>query len=197
MRTSIQACGTATTTLAWPKPSGARISTAASASGDLLADQVLAGDAEMGGAGGELVHDLGGRQEQHLHVRHARERAAVVPRPARLREDEPGAGEEGGRVLLQAALRGDGEDEGAARASPVPSRDRMRSSQNEQPTAGSGRRGAEMLRAGGRSARRRPAACRPPRRIVDLEDEAGVVVEVAGEGRREAKGEPRRGRAPP
>ena len=45
--TSIQACGTATTTLAWPKPSVVDQHDLAVGVGDHLADQVLAGDAEM------------------------------------------------------------------------------------------------------------------------------------------------------
>ena len=53
--TSIQACGMATTTLAWPKPSGVKSSTLRSASAMRLAHQILAGDAEMSRAGGELL----------------------------------------------------------------------------------------------------------------------------------------------
>ena len=81
----------------------------------LLAHEILAGDAEMGAAGGELRDDLGGRQEQHLDVGHAGERAAIVARAARLREDEPGAGEEGGGVLLQPALDGTARTSGPRR----------------------------------------------------------------------------------
>ena len=61
VRTSIQACGTATTTLAWPKPSRQQLHALVGIR-DHLADQVLAGDAEMGGALRELGGDLGGRE---------------------------------------------------------------------------------------------------------------------------------------
>ena len=47
MRTSIQACGTATTTLAKPKPSRVDQHDPLVGIGDHLAHQVLAGDAEM------------------------------------------------------------------------------------------------------------------------------------------------------
>ena len=110
-------------------------------------------------AGAELARDLGGRQEQHLDIGHAGDarrdsRARRAPAQA-----QPGAAEEGGGVLLQAALRGHRQDEGAVahrRASPrVRSRflrrraagtrlAEMRSSQIEQPTAGIGV-GAEVL----------------------------------------------------
>ena len=48
LRTSIQACGTATTTLAKPKPSPSISTTRCLGARDHLAHQILAGDAEMG-----------------------------------------------------------------------------------------------------------------------------------------------------
>ena len=57
------------------------------------------------------------------------------PRAARLGEDEPGASEERGRVLLQASLGGNGQDERGIGHQGLPT---MRSSQKEQPTAGIG-----------------------------------------------------------
>ena len=143
MRTSIQACGTATTTLAWPKPSGVSSSTASSASGDLLADQVLAGDAEMRGAGGELADDLGGRQEQHLDVRHARERAAIVARAARCEKTRPARAKNAAAFSCRRPFEGTARIRAAHRSCAASST--MRSSQNEQPTAGIGPLGAEVL----------------------------------------------------
>ena len=81
--------------------------------GKALADQILAGDAEMGAAAGELVGDLGSREVAHLYIGHADELAAIVARASALRELQSRPGEERGGVLLQAAFRGHGEDEGA------------------------------------------------------------------------------------
>ena len=111
MRTSIQACGAATTTLARPKPSGASSARRCVGVGDLLAHEVLAGDAEMRGAGGELADDLGRREKGDLDARQPGDGAAIVARAAPLHEFEPGAGEERRGVLLQPPLRGHGEDQ--------------------------------------------------------------------------------------
>ena len=108
---------------------------------DLLAHEVLAGDAEMGGTGGQLRNDLGGREEGHLGAFDARDRASIVALAARLDEFQPGAAEEGGGVLLKPPLGGHGQNERsvvhergiAHAASPV-----RRSSQIEAPTAGIG-----------------------------------------------------------
>ena len=102
---------------------------------DLLAHQVLAGDAEMRRAAGQLADDLGGREEGDLDVGHAGERAAIIAGAAGLGEDEAGAGEERGGVLLQAPLGGNGQDERRIGHQGLPT---MRSSQKEQPTAGIG-----------------------------------------------------------
>ena len=79
---------------------------------NLLAHQILAGDAEMGGAGGELADDLGGRKKGDLDPGQARDRAAVVARAPPLRQLEAGAGEKGRGVFLQPPLGGHGENEG-------------------------------------------------------------------------------------
>ena len=79
--------------------------------GNLLAHQVLAGDAEMGLAGGELADDLGRRDIGDLDPRQTGDRAAIVAGAAPLGELEAGAGEERRRSLLQSPLGGDGEDE--------------------------------------------------------------------------------------
>ena len=111
MRTSIQACGAATTTLARAEAERAQQHEALIGVGDLLAHEILAGDAEMRRAGGELADDLGGREKRDLDARQIGDRAAIVARAASLHEFEPGAGEERGRVLLQPPLRGNREDE--------------------------------------------------------------------------------------
>ena len=116
VRTSIQALGAATTTLAWPKPSGLKSSSRASTSGDFLAQQILAGDAEMRGSGGKLADDLGRRDIGDFDARQPGDRAAIVARPPPLHEFEPGAGEESVGRLLQSPLGGDREDERALRA---------------------------------------------------------------------------------
>ena len=118
MRTSIQACGTATTTLALPKPSGGQELELAVGRLDRLAHQVLAGDAHVRVAGGEQPDDLGGRDEGHFHAVDAVERAAIIAGAAPLHQPQPGAGEEGGGVLLEPALGGYGKDEGRAHATP-------------------------------------------------------------------------------
>ena len=84
--------------------------------GNLLAHQVLAGDAEMGLAGGELADDLGRRDIGDLDSRQAGDRAAIVAGAAPLGELEAGAGEERRGSLLQSPLGGDGEDERRFRA---------------------------------------------------------------------------------
>ena len=142
MRTSIQACGAATTTLAWPKPSGAQQLEPRLGVGDLLAHQILAGDAEMRRAGGELADDLGRGDIGDLDARQAGDRAAIVARAAPLHELEPGAGEERRGAFLQPPLRGDGEDERAFGAVPEGRRHQRsppfasRSSEIAAPTAG-------------------------------------------------------------
>ena len=78
---------------------------------DLLAHQILAGDAEMGGARGELRDDLGGREKGDLRPLDAGDGATIVTLAARLDEFQPSAAEEGGRVLLQPALGGHGENQ--------------------------------------------------------------------------------------
>ena len=72
--------------------------------GDLLAHEVLAGEAEMHRALRQEVDDLGGREVGHLDAGKVGDRAAIVAHAARLDELEPGAREEALRVLLQPAL---------------------------------------------------------------------------------------------
>ena len=104
--------------------------------GDLLAHQILAGDAEMRRAARELADDFRGREIGHFHAGQVDDRAAIVARAAPLHEFQPCPGEERGRVLLQPALRGDGEDERGLdrhRGSPASGK---RSTQIAAPTAG-------------------------------------------------------------
>src|SRR5262249_5091572 len=84
---------------------------------------------------GELPRDLGGREICDLDVVEARDRAAIVARPARLDEREAGAREEAFRVLLQPALGRYRDDERAHCAPPSAA---SPSSQTAKPTAGTG-----------------------------------------------------------
>ena len=105
--------------------------------GELLAHEVLARDAHMGGAGGQLLHDLGGREKGHLDARQFRQRAAIVARAASLHHREARALEEVVGVLLQSPLGRDGENEGlgvVAHALSPPAK--SRSHQMAAPTAG-------------------------------------------------------------
>ena len=86
--------------------------------GDLLAHQVLAGDAEMHGAGRELRGDFGGRQIGDLDAVEAGDGAAIVARAARLDQIEPRAREEGFGVFLQPALGRHGEHQRRAHDAP-------------------------------------------------------------------------------
>ncbi len=78
---------------------------------DHLAHQILAGDAEMDGAGRELAGDFGGRQISDLDAVETGDGAAIVARAARLDQRKPRAREESFRIFLQAALGGNGEDQ--------------------------------------------------------------------------------------
>ena len=81
--------------------------------GDLLADQVFSGDAEMRAAGSDLVSDFSRREEQQLNARQGGDRGGVVASAAPLFEIEPGAREEGRRLVLQPAFRRDRENDAA------------------------------------------------------------------------------------
>ena len=111
MRTSIQACGAATTTCGAAETQRSEQLEALIGVGDLFAHEVLAGDAEMCAARGELRHDLRGRQIGDLDPGQPGERAAVVARPASLLKLEPCSGEKRGGALLQPPLGRDGENE--------------------------------------------------------------------------------------
>ena len=101
-----------------------------------LADLVLAGDAELHRTKAKLRGDVGGREVGDLDAGHPGDRTAVFARAARLDEVQAGAREEGFRILLQAALRRDGENEWRAHGSaPISFR---RSIHTEKPTAGIG-----------------------------------------------------------
>ena len=101
---------------------------------DHLAQQILAGDAEMYRALCELAGDLRRGQISHLHIGQAVDGAAVVARAARFGQREPGAGEERLGVFLQAALGGHRDDERGAHAAPLKAA--SRSTQTAKPTAG-------------------------------------------------------------
>ena len=104
--------------------------------GDVLAHQVLAADPEMNGPLRHLRDDLGNRQVGDFDPGKPGQRAAILARAARLHQVEAGAGKEGVRVLLQAALGGDGEHQRSAHvALPIPA---SRSIHAAKPTAGIG-----------------------------------------------------------
>ena len=113
-----------------------------SASDDAFAQQVLAGDAEMHHAARELRGDLARREIGDLDIVEAGDGAAIIACAARLGERKPGAREERFGVFLQAALGGNGENEGRGHdalpcAAVLPSCVRV-SIQTENPTAGIG-----------------------------------------------------------
>ena len=82
----------------------------------------------------QQVDDLGSREVRHLDAGKVGDRAAIVARPARLDQFEPGAREEDFRVLLQPALGGHGDDE--RRAHGLLRNAASRSIQTAKPTAG-------------------------------------------------------------
>ena len=100
--------------------------------GDLLAHEVLAGDAEVHHALRQQVDDLGCREICHLDPGKIGDSAAVIAHAARLDELEPGAREEGFGVLLQPALGRHGDDEGCGHGVP---RCASRSIHTAKPTA--------------------------------------------------------------
>lgn len=68
--------------------------------GDVLVDEIEAGDAEMDVAGRHFPRDLGGREKGDLHPVEAAETAAIVALAARPQHRQAGALEEGVGVLL-------------------------------------------------------------------------------------------------
>jgi hypothetical protein len=80
--------------------------------GDAFAHQILAGDAEMHRAARQLRGDLAGRQIGDLDIVEPVDGAAIVAGATRFCQTETGAGKERLGVFLQAALRGDRENEG-------------------------------------------------------------------------------------
>ena len=71
--------------------------------------QILTGDAQMRGPGGQLRDDFGGRQKGDLNAGHLRQPAAIIARAPGLHHIQPGAGEKGIGIFLQAAFRGHAE----------------------------------------------------------------------------------------
>ena len=101
--------------------------------GNFLAHQVFARDAKMHRPLRQQVDDLGRREIRNLNAGKIGDGAAVVARPARLDELEPGASKERFRVRLQASFRRHRDDEGLAHGEP---RNRMsRSIHAANPTA--------------------------------------------------------------
>ena len=91
--TSIQHFGTATTTSARPNPKRLQERHALGGVGDVLAHQVLAGDAQVRVPAIELGDDLGGGDERHLDAGDILDLAAIAAVVARLAQLEAGAGE--------------------------------------------------------------------------------------------------------
>ena len=114
--------------------------------GDRLAQEVLAGDAEMDRAARQLGGDLACRQIGDLDIIKRADGAAIVPRTAWLCQRKSGTREKGFRVFLQAAFGRNGENEwrrhGALRFKPPVTGSRLSllrvSTQTENPTAGIG-----------------------------------------------------------
>ena len=104
--------------------------------GDVFADQVLAGNAEMDVAARKLAGDFRSRQEQHLGVVDTLDAPAIITHTARAGEHQPRATEERIGVFLQAALGGNGEDQRITHHAPPALK--ARSIQMAQPTPGTG-----------------------------------------------------------
>ena len=81
-----------------------------------FAQQILAGDAEMHHAARQLRSDFARGEIGDLDIVEAGNGAAIVARAARLRQREPCAREKRLGVFLQAALGGNGENEGGGHA---------------------------------------------------------------------------------
>ena len=110
-RTSIQACGDGDDDIGAPEAERRQQRQPLVGVGDFFAHQVLAGHAEMDGAGGELADDLGSREIGDFDARQVGDGAAIVARAASLHELQAGAGEERRGVFLQPPLGRHGEDE--------------------------------------------------------------------------------------
>ena len=102
--------------------------------GNFLAHQVFARDAKMHRPLRQQIDDLGGREIRNLNAGKIGDGAAVVARPARLDELEPGASKERFRVRLQASFRRHRDDE--RRAHGAPRTRASRSIHPANPTAG-------------------------------------------------------------
>src|SRR5690606_5935269 len=89
--------------------------------GDVLAQQILAGDAEVDTALADLARYFGGRQERDLDVVAPLDAGAVFPVVAGQADGQSGPGQRLQRLILEAAFRGEGEGDGHGRA-PVAAR---------------------------------------------------------------------------
>src|SRR3984893_14146301 len=77
--------------------------------GDGFANEILAGDAEMHMAGGQLRDNVGGGKKRDLDILHAGQTSAIVART--VHEFEPGASEKSRGVFLQPSFGGNREHE--------------------------------------------------------------------------------------
>ncbi len=139
--------------------------------------QILAGDAEMHGALGELRGDLGRGQISDFRAVEAGNGAAILARTAGLDEFKPRTCEKVFGVLLQASLGRYREDERRAHAGPPQAA--SSSTEAAKPTAGNrftrAQSRQEFIVAAASNQRTLGVG------IVQFEDEAGVVIETAAE----------------
>ena len=77
----------------------------------LLADEILAGDADVGATGFQIPRDLGRRHERDFDAIEAHDLAAIAALVAGLAHDEIGSGKELRRLLHEPALGRHGKDE--------------------------------------------------------------------------------------
>jgi len=97
-----------------PKAAAAQEGYARIAIGDGLTQQILAGDAKVGFAALEELGDLRRGDKIDLNARQFGDVGLVAARRARFGNDEPGLGQCRVALVLEAALRGQREDELAA-----------------------------------------------------------------------------------
>ena len=134
--TSIQQSGTATTTSARPKPSGFRNSTEPSTSASVSRIRSSPVTPRCTRPDFELVHDLGGRDVDHLDAVEPVERAAIAALVTGLAQGQPGALEQSGGLVLEPALGRDGDGELCRHHAPLPTAASSRSVWMAEPMAG-------------------------------------------------------------
>ena len=182
LRTSIQACGTATTTLAKPKPSPVISTTRSSDCGIISRSRSSPVTPRCAAPWFELRGDFGGGEIGDLDAVEAGDGAAIIARAARLDEFEPGAREKASAFCCSRPFDGTARMSGALmmrlrhvnaaelvdRGGKADRRDRFLRAEPRQQTVVTAAGDQRALAA---------------RRIMQFEDEAGVIVEAAAEMR--------------